>query len=156
MQAGLIQEENDEIRPVPEAEGEANELVDRVRRVAENLDAERLNERELPGLSFDARRLTEIAKARMRRDRKLSSLWAQIKSWEERHAEAINTVEAVARALAALKTQVERGGAKQNTVTAVLDLAELLLSVEARCRETQEKTESSLNGCGLRDGALPP
>ena len=139
MQAGLIQEENDETRPVPEAEGEANELVDRIRRVAENLDAERLNERELPGLSFDARRLTEIAKARMRRDRKLSSLWAQIKSWEERHAEAINTVEAVARALAALKTQVERGGAKQNTVTAGLDLAELLLSVEARCRETQEK-----------------
>ena len=123
----------------PEEEGEANELVDRIRRVAENLDADRLNERELPGLSFDAWRLTEIAKARTRRDRKLSSLMAQIKNWEERHSEGICTAEAVTHALAALKTQVEHGAAKQNTVTAVLDLAELLLSVEARCRETQKK-----------------
>ena len=139
VQAGLIQDEYDETRPVPEEEGEASELVDRIRRVAELLDADRLNERELPGLSLDARRLTEIAKARTLRIRDLSLLRAQVESWEERHEEGISAAEAATKALAALKTQIELGTAEQNTVTAVLDLAERLLTVEDLCRETQDK-----------------
>ena len=139
VQAGLIEEENDEIRLDLEKEGEADELVDRIRRVAERLDADRLNERELPGLSSDAWRLTEIANARTRRGRILSSLKTQIENWEETHAKAICGAEELAHALAALKIQIERGAAEQNAVTVVLDLAERLLSVEDHCQETQNK-----------------
>ena len=145
VQAGLTQEESDEFEFASEEEGEAIELVDRTRRVAENLDSDRLNEGELQGLSFDSWRLAEIAKARAVRKRVRSSLITQVIEWEEKHAEGHRNADAIKNALTALKTQIEYGAADQNAVTDVLDLAELLLSVEDRCRKTQEKQHQALN-----------
>ena len=147
VHAGLVDEEDDEIRLVPEQGGESRELVDRLRRVAENLDADRLNERELLGLSFDAWRLAEIARNHKLRERGLSKLRAQLETWEEQHPEGIAEVEAVANALAVLKTHIEHGNVKQDTLAAAFDLAEGLISVEVRCKEAQQKQyQATLNG----------
>ena len=144
VQAGLTKQESDEFEFASEEEGEASELVDRMRRVAEDLDSDRLNERELQGLSFDSWRLAEIAKARGLQKRVRSSLITQVGDWEEKHAEHRNA-DAIANALTALKMRIEHGAVDQDVVTDVLDLAERLLSVEDRCRETQEKQHQALN-----------
>lgn len=144
VQAGLTKQESDEFEFASEEEGEASELVDRMRRVAEDLDSDRLNERELQGLSFDSWRLAEIAKARGLQKRVRSSLITQVGDWEEKHAEH-RSADAIANALTELKMRIEHGAVDQDVVTDVLDLAERLLSVEDRCRETQEKQHQALN-----------
>ena len=62
--AGLTEQEGDGFEFISEEDGEASELVNRVRRAAEVLDSDRLNERELRGIAFDSLRLAEIAEAR--------------------------------------------------------------------------------------------
>ena len=152
VQAGLTQQEGDEFEFASEQEGEASELVDRMQRVAENLDSDLLNERELQGLSFDSWRLAEIAKVRALRKRVRSSLLTQVREWEEKHAEGHRDADVVANALTALKTRIEYGATEQKAVTDVLDLADRLLSIEDRCRETQEKQHQALNDADY-DGA---
>ena len=145
VQAGLTQQESDEFEFALEEEGEASELVSRVRRLGESLDSDRLNERELQVLSFDSWRLAEIAKARALRKRVRSSLIIQVTNWEEKFAEEHRNADAIVNALKALTRRIEHGTADQNAVTNVLDVAERLLFIEKRCRETQEKQEQALN-----------
>ena len=139
VRAGLIWVEVDEDAPIPEDEGEATELADRIRRIAESLDVGHINVREILTLSMDALRLADIAKARNFRDRDVSLQRVRVEEWETQHAEAISGAAMIAAAVAPLKARIDRGAMDRESVDAVLDLAERLLSVDARYRETHEK-----------------
>ena len=139
VQAGLIQAEDDEDAPIPENEGETAELADHIRRIAENLDVEHLDEREMRTLSIAGLRLANIAKARNIRDHDISLQRAQVEEWETRHADAISGADMVADALAVLKVRVERGGMDRESVGATLDLAKRLLAADIRYRETHDQ-----------------
>ena len=108
VQAGLLQVEDDEAVPDPEDEGEAAELVGRVRRVAEGLDIDHLDQCDLFTLSRDALRLADIAKARNIRDRDVSLQKIQIEEWEARNAEAIAGATMVVDALAVLRARMDQ------------------------------------------------
>ena len=62
VQAGLIRE-NDDIRPTPEEEKETNRLIQRMKLMANALEAEHLNARELQILSLYVRRLAARGKS---------------------------------------------------------------------------------------------
>ncbi|MDE0042363.1 MAG: hypothetical protein OXT74_10030, partial [Candidatus Poribacteria bacterium] len=139
VEAGLIQDKENDIRLELEEEGEATQLVGQVKRLASQLDANQLNANELLRFSQLVKRLTEIAEIRSHRDRTRSMLQAQIERWEQSHTEGLKKENSVAPFLAALKTLVDRGAASQTTVAAILDHAGTLLSIEARFKETQAK-----------------
>ena len=142
VHAGLRQAEDDGEAPLPEEEGEAAAAADRIRRIAERLDASHLNEGDLLALSKAALHLVDIAKAQSIRDRDVSLHRAQVEDWETRHTEAIAGV-VVTGALAALKARIDEGGMDREGVSAVLDLAEWWLSVDARYRETHKKLQQA-------------
>ncbi|MDE0456554.1 MAG: hypothetical protein OXI15_04610 [Chromatiales bacterium] len=135
----LFQVEDEENAPIPESEGEAAELAGRIRRIAEALDIDRLNQSELLTLSSDATRLAEIARARTIRDRDVSLQGALVDEWETRHAEALAEAALLEEILAALRARIAQGGMDRESVGATLDLAERLLSVDTRYRETHEQ-----------------
>ena len=139
VQVGPFQVEDDENAPTPEGEGEAAELIGRIRRIAEALDIDHLNQRDLLTLSRDASRLADIAKARNLRDRDVSLQRVQVEEWETRHAKAIAGAAMLENFPAALRARIDRGGMDRESVTAALDLAERLLSIDTRYRETHEQ-----------------
>ena len=139
VQAGPFQVEDEENAPIPENEGEAAELAGRIRRIAEALDIEHLNQCELLTLSSDATRLADIANARTIRDRDVSLQEVQVEEWETRHAEALAEAALLEEFPAALRARIAQGGMHRESVTAALDLAERLLSVDTRYRETHEQ-----------------
>ena len=139
VQIGTFQVEDDENAPTPEGEGEAAELTGRIRRIAEALDIDHLNPCDLLTLSRDASRLADIAKARDIRDRDVSLQRVQIEEWETRHAETIAGAAILENFPAALRARIDRGGMDRESVSTALDLAERLLSVDTRYRETHEQ-----------------
>ena len=139
VEASLLRIEDGEHRLVPGAEGgDTTELVDRVKQVATQLDADRLNELALRGLFFNSWRLFATAKTHAIRYRDRSLLTAQVEGWEKKHADAISGADAVASIVDALKTQIEHGATNQKTVASVLDTAERILTLEAEYREAQK------------------
>ena len=139
VQVGSFQVEDDENAPTPEGDGEAAELTSRIRRIAEALDIDQLNPCDLLTLSRDASRLADIAKARDIRDRDVSLQRAQVEEWETRHTETIAGAAMLENFPAALRARIDRGGMDRESVSAALDLAERLLSVDTRYRETHEQ-----------------
>ena len=139
VQAGLFQVEDDENAPPPEGEGEAAELISRIRRIAEALDIDHLSPCDLLTLSRNALRLADIARARDIRDRDVSLQKDQVEAWEARHAEMIARAAVLENFPAALRARIDRGGMDRESVSDVLDLAERLLSVDTRYRETHEQ-----------------
>ena len=135
VQTGLIQENGENILLDLEEEEEAGQLVYQVKRMVEQLVPDHLNEQELQVLSQHVERLTAIARIRSHRDHELSMLRSQIECWEQSRSEEIGNADTVRCHLPVLKTSVENGIAKQNTVTAALELADKLLSIEARYRK---------------------
>ena len=139
VQAGPFQVEDDEAASGPEDEGEAAELAGRIRRAAEDLNIDHLNQCDLLTLSRDALRLADIAMARNIRDRDVSLQKVQVDVWEVRNAEAIVGAAMVVDSLAVLRTRIDRGGMDRRSVDAVLDLVGQLLSIDTRYRETHEQ-----------------
>ena len=139
VQASPVQDADEENAPIPENEGEAAELADRIRRIAEALDIDRLNQCDLLRLSSDATRLADIARARIIRDRDVSLQGVQVDEWETRHAEALAGAALLEEFLAALRARIAQGGMDRESVSTTLDLAERLLSVDTRYRETHEQ-----------------
>ena len=78
VQATPFQVEDEDTAPIPENEGEAAELAGRIRRIAEALDIDHLDQCELLTLSSDATRLADIAKVRTIRDRDVSLQGTQV------------------------------------------------------------------------------
>jgi len=143
VQAGLMRIEDDEEPSLPEEDGEAGERIGHIRQVAESLDADHLKEQELLSLVRAARRLVEIARARNIRDRDISLQRAQIEDWKTRHMETVAGTAPVEEALRVLEEQIEGGDMDREGVGATLDLAERLLSVDVRYRETREKLKQA-------------
>ena len=141
VHAGLMRVEIDEDVLTPEDEGESAELVTRIRRIAESLDAGHINVRKILALSMDALRLTEIVKARNTRGRKVSLQWAQVEEWENQYADAISGTPMLADTVAALKARIHRGAMDRKGVGAILDFAEQVLLIDTRYRETHEKLD---------------
>ena len=139
VQTGLLQTEDHAKTPIPEDEGEAAELAGRIRRIAEALDIDNLNQCDLLSLSGDASRLADIAKARSIRDRDVSLQRSQVEEWEARHAEEIAATAMLKDFPAALRARIARGGMDRESVSAALALAEQLISVATRFRETHEQ-----------------
>ena len=139
VQTGPFQAGDDESAPTPEGEGEAAELTGRIRRIAEALDIDHLNPCDLLTLSRDASRLADVARARDIRDRDVSLQRAQIEEWETRHAATIAGAAVLGNFPAALRARIDRGGMDRESVSAALDLAERLLSVDTLYRETHEE-----------------
>ena len=139
VQTRLFKVEDGENAPIPEDEGEAAELVGRIRRVAEGLDLGHLNQCDLLTLSRDALRLADIAKARNIRDRDASLQRVQVEEWETRHADTVAGAAMLENFPAALRARIDRGGMDRESVSAALNLAERLLSVDTRYRETHEQ-----------------
>ena len=134
-----FQVEDEENAPIPENEGEAAELTARIRRIAGALDIDHLNQCDLLSLSSDATRLADIVRARTIRDREVSLQGVQVDEWETRHAEALAGAALLEEFPAALRARIAQGGMDREGVSATLDLAERLLSVDTRYRETHEQ-----------------
>ena len=139
VQADPFQAGDNEDVPIPEDQGEAAKLIGRIRRITEDLDIDHLHQLELLALSSDALRLAEIARARNVRDRDISLQRDLVEEWETRHAEATAGVALTVDSLATLRAQIDQGGMDRERVDAILDLAERLLSVDTRYRETHEQ-----------------
>ena len=139
VQAGIFRIEDDEDAPIPERDAEVAELTSLVRRVAENIDVDQLNEQELRTLSRDVLRLADIARVRDTRDHDISLQKEQVEHWETQRSDAISVATEAADALAVLKAQIDRGGMDREGVGTVLDLADQFLSADTRYRETHER-----------------
>ena len=137
-------EKSDENRPVLEERERVNQLLSRIREVSEVLDADHLNERELRRLSSDATLLAEIVKRDLcRKQHELNFLAEHLDSWEEEHREGITRSEFLPNDIATLKTHIDQGNLTRKTVDSVLNLAENLLSLEARQRETEKRQQQA-------------
>ena len=141
---GLLQAQDNEEAP-PSEEEEPAAAVSRIRRIAEDLDVDHLNEEELRTLSEAALGLVDVAKAQHARNRDISFHRAQVEDWETRHAEAIAGAEKATDALAALRARIDEGGMDREGVTVALDLVERSLAVDARYRATHEKLKQALS-----------
>ncbi len=137
---GLQAQGNEEV-PLPEEGVVAT--VEHIRRIAEDIDVDHLNEEELRALSDAALSLVDVAKAQHFRNRDISFQRAQVEDWETRHAEAIAGAATATDALAALRIRIDEGGVDREVVSAALDLVERWLSVDARYRETHEKLKQA-------------
>ena len=124
-------------------EEEPAAAVNRIRRIAEDLDVDHLNEEELRALSEAALGLVVVAKVQQARSRDISLHRSQVDDWETRNAEAVAGAEMATDALAALRTRIDEGGMDRKAVSAALDRIERWLSVDARYRVTHEKFEQA-------------
>ena len=130
---------------VPSREVERpTEVVDRIRRIAANLDVHDLHEEELTALSVAALSLLEVAHAQSR-DRDIASRRAQVEDWKTQHAEVIAGAEIVTNALAALMEGIDEGEVAQDDVSATLDLLEGWLTAEADLRTTHKKLKQAVD-----------
>ena len=134
---GLLQAE-DHKEATPREEEEPAAVVERIQRIAANLDIHNLNEEELTALSAAVRRLAEVAKTQMR-DRYIASRRAQVEDWEKRHAEVLDEAETVKNALPALRERIEEGEMGRDDVRAILDLFEQWLTVNAKYQATRRE-----------------
>lgn len=123
----------------PTDEGGPGAVVDRIRRIAAELDADNLNEEDLVALSDGALHLVDVAKAQSVRKRDIASCLAQVDDWEVRHADAVADTEVVARAVAALRKRIDVCEVDGDAVSAALDLVEGYLSADADYSATHKQ-----------------
>ena len=136
-----LQAQDNEKEPLPEDKVVAT--VDLIRRIAEDLDADHLNEEKLRELSGAALSLADAAKAQHIRNRDISFQRTQVADWETRHAEEIAKADSATDDLGALRTRIDEGGMDREAVSAALDLIERRLSVDARYRTTHTKLQQA-------------
>ena len=117
-------------------------VVDRIREIAANLDVQDLHEEELTALSDAALSLLDVAKAQLR-DRDIGSQRAQVEDWERQHADVIAGAEIVTDALTALREGIDEVKVGRDDVSAILDLLEGRLTVEADFQATHKKLKQA-------------
>ena len=137
----VLQAPDHEAVPSREDE-EPTAVVDRIRGIAAGLDVHDLHEEELTALSDAALSLLDVAKAQLR-DRDIASRRAEVEDWERQHAEVIAGAEIVTDALAALREGIGEGEVGRDDVSAILDLLEGRLTVEADFQATHKKLKQA-------------
>ena len=148
--SGVVQAQGNEgAPPVKEVPAAA---VSRIRRIAEALDVDNLNEEELRALSEAALGLVDVAKAQHARYLDISFQRAQVADWEKRHAEVVVGAEIVTDALAALGTRIDEGGLDRESVSAALALVDRWLSVDARYQAMHQKLDQALIDADFESG----
>lgn len=115
----------------PADEGGPGAVVDRIRRIAAELDVDNLNEEDLVALSDGALHLVDVAKTQSVRKRDIAFCLAQVDDWEVRHADTVADTEVVARAVAALRKRIDACEVDGDAVSAALDLLEGYISADA-------------------------
>ena len=143
VRTGILPVEDQEHIVVPEHDGEVIELTGRVRQGAQNIDVGHLDEQELRQLSSDALRLADIARARDTQIHDIALQKAHVEDWETQHLDAIAETTMATDALASLKTRIEHGSIDQEGIDTVLDLADRLLSVNTRYRQTHQRLDQA-------------
>ena len=134
---------------LPRPNDDPADVVDRIRRIAVNLNVARLDEEELVTLSEATLRLVNVAKAQGIRRGRIASGMALVEKWERECGDAIAGVPTVTVALATLRKRIEEGNMEGKHVSTVLDVAERLASKDAGYRNTHENLKRAAGEADL-------
>ena len=139
VQEGLVSidetaEESAE-NPLPEEDGEAATLVEKIGNIVGLLDAGHLEATVLGDLDDAVGRLISIAASRENRRHNAQWFQSHLSSWREKHSDAIAIAPEVEDRLAALEEHFGSDDFSQDWLESVLVRYEAVLDIETRIRE---------------------
>ena len=140
VRAGLVPiddslKEPASVKEASAEEGEAGKLVDRIKGITADLDAEHLDLAALDDLRGSVDRLIAITKARENQRYETEFQQSRILDWRERHAEALADAMGLDDRLTAFDARVGAGEMARGRLETILDRFETALTVESRFQE---------------------